>query len=415
MNIRPSILASSIASLFLLAGTSPAVNWNGSVSGDWNTGANWSGGLVPGAGPNPDANIFSIGANIPTISSNLISIPTDIRVGQFDNANGQLNHLAGLAATGSGNWMTVGAGTNSVGVYNLADTTSAGGTLTGFGKGSGSMTVTNSNLWVGGTGNEAGGTGTVNINTTGVLTVGNELHVGANGGNGTLTMDAGTLNGNGEVFVGRNANSTGVMSISGGTIKINNILNVGRDGGAGLVNMAGGSMAVEREVRIGWGTGGNGTVVLSDGAFLGGGIRPSDNNNVSIGSNGGTGTATVTGAGTLLFASGELHIGNNNNSTGSVTVSGGTVSSAGWLGIGRDGSTGSLTINGTGIVSQGAVDLTGDVALELTNFSKPTTATVNLDGGTLLVNRVVNGAGGNSNLFFNGGTLKARLDRGDFM
>lgn len=413
MTIRPAILVRSIASLFLLTGTSPAITWNGSTSGDWNTGTNWDGGTVPG--PGQDANIFSIGGNIPTISADIISIPTDIRVGQFNGANGQLNQTAGLASTGNGNWMTVGAGTGSIGLYNLANVSTTGGTLTGFGLGSGSMTVAGSNLWVGGTGNEAGGTGTVNINTTGSLNVGNELHVGANGGNGTMKMDAGTINSNGEVFVGLGANSTGAIVISGGTVKINSWLNVGRDNGTGSVTMTGGTMNVQRQVRIGWGAGGNGTLNLSGGAILQGGTVPGTTDTVDIGDNGGTGSATISGAGTLLFSTSELHIGNTANATGTMVVSGGTVSSAGWMAVGRLGSTGTLTVSGTGVVSQGAIDLGS--AFELTNNNQPSTATVNLNGGTLLVNRVVNNGGptSNTNLSFDSGTLKARVDSGDFM
>ncbi|RYE00731.1 MAG: hypothetical protein EOP50_03240 [Sphingobacteriales bacterium] len=437
MITRPSILIRSIASLLLLSGASEAANWTGAVSSDWNTGGNWDGGVVPG--PGQDANIFSNGANIPLISADIITTPTDIRVGQFNGANGQLNHTAGRAATGSGNWMSVGTGTGSVGIYNLANTSATGGTLTGYGLGTGSMTVTNSTLWIGGNNNEAGGTGTVNINTSGALTVGNGLNIGSNSGNGTLRMDAGTITGggelhigrgkgtgtfqmsggtltwNGESFVGRDADSNGSMVVNGGTVKLNGILNVGRDNGTGSVTMTGGTMTAEDEVRIGFNAGGNGTLNLSGGAVLSGGVFRSENRNVVIGGNGGTGTGTVTGAGTLLFATSQLFIGNGNGSTGTMTVSGGTMSSPGWMAVGREGSTGTLTISGTGVVSQGSRSLDGNEALELTNAGKPTTATVNLDGGTLLVNRVVNGAGGNTNLYFNGGTLKARVNRGDFL
>ena len=122
-----------------------------------------------------------------------------------------------------------------------------------------------------------------------------------------------------------------------------------------------------------------------------------------IGSNGGSGVGTVAGNGTLLFATGDVYVGNNDNSTGALTVSGGKVATAAWMGVGRDGSTGTLTINGTGTVSQGSGDPNGDVALELTNFGKASTATVNLDGGTLLVNRILNNGGGATNVYLNGG------------
>src|SRR5688572_13202931 len=139
MNTRRSILARSIASLLLMASASEAIDWNGSVNADWNIGANWNGGVVPF--PGQDANINTNGANFPIISADFISIPTDIRVAQFGGGNARLDHTAGFASTGNGNWMSVGSSAGSTGVYNLANTAAVGGTLTGFGLGTGSMRV----------------------------------------------------------------------------------------------------------------------------------------------------------------------------------------------------------------------------------------------------------------------------------
>ncbi len=103
---------------------------------------------------------------------------------------GVLNHSAGTASTAG--WMDVGTD-GGTGTYNLADFAGTGGTLTGLGQGSGSMTV-GGQLYVGGTGyNDNGGNGIVNINTSGTLTVASDIYIGKSG-TGVINMDAGTLN-----------------------------------------------------------------------------------------------------------------------------------------------------------------------------------------------------------------------------
>jgi autotransporter-associated beta strand protein len=94
-------------------------------------------------------------------------------------------------------------------------------------------------------------------------------------------------------------------------------------------------------------------------------------------------------------------------------VSGGTVESGSWFGIGRNGSTGTLTINGTGVVNQGVSD--SGTRIELTNFNKATTATLNLDGGTLTTNGIISGSTGTRAVFLNGGVLKPRIDNDFFL
>src|SRR5206468_5343433 len=86
----------------------------------------------------------------------------------------------------------------------LADTSKTGGTYTGFGTGSGNLSVAG-NLYIGGRYFDANGVGTVNVNTTGSLTAGNLVDVsdGQNGsGNGTLNLDNGTVSSGGEFWTG---------------------------------------------------------------------------------------------------------------------------------------------------------------------------------------------------------------------
>ena len=138
---RPSfILAHSIAALIAVSATSLAVdnNWTGATSTDWNTDSNWSdphgfgSPHVPNNGPghpgDEDAVININTGNIATITATLVVNPRDIKVGIGGGTNGQLNHLAGTASTGGGNWTFVGVD-GGTGLYNLADTTTDGRNL----------------------------------------------------------------------------------------------------------------------------------------------------------------------------------------------------------------------------------------------------------------------------------------------
>jgi hypothetical protein len=141
---RPSfILASSIASVFVFSAFSSTVSaaiWTGAVSGDFNDAANWD---VNPAGQNAYIGILGNQSGpapfTATISANLAFSIIDLQVARTGGP-AILNHTAGSAATGGGNWLDVGTD-GGTGTYNLADTGGTGGTLTGFAQGSGSVTA----------------------------------------------------------------------------------------------------------------------------------------------------------------------------------------------------------------------------------------------------------------------------------
>jgi autotransporter-associated beta strand protein len=132
-----------------------------------------------------------------------------------------------------------------------------------------------------------------------------------------------------------------------------------------------------------------------------------------VGLNSATGTFTMTGG--TYNNGGEIWFGNQNLGNATATISGGTLNVNSWLAVGRDNSNGTLTISGTGVVNQGITD--AGSAFEMTNFGVGGTATVNLNGGSLSVNRILhNGNAAATSIFnFNGGTLKARASDGGFM
>ena len=483
-NLRASQIASIFVTATLLSSSAIAgdVFWDGSTDNNWNNTDNWDAGRVPSKAFNSDNAVINTLTNFPVITADLAEIPNEIKVGTGGGNTGRADHRAGSTVVGNGGWSAIGEfGGN--GTYNLADTSASGGTLTGFGEGSGSYST--QRLYV-----SREGTGEMSVNTSGEVKVFNDMYVG-NGGTGTLNWDAGTLNRNGdggwmvigndggsndgngtfnigggtinaandtivgfnagstgnlnlsggtynaggmwvgrdggsgtwtvagantqlnssgEVYVAGNSGSSGTLEISSGTVALNNWVNVGRDGGNGNLEMTGGSLSVERALRIGFGLGGTGTLTLSGGAQIN---AATVSEVVVIGGDKGSGTASVSGTGTLLKSTGEFYVGNDDDSVGELTVSGGTVESGSWFGIGRNGATGTLTINGSGVVNQGTTDLGS--RLEMTNNNKPTSATINLDGGTLSTNGINSGSNGTLNVFLNGGILKARVNNLTFL
>ena len=247
--IRPSrlILACSIASLLALSsGAMAASDWVGNTSGDFNDLSNWS--FNP---TNQDVYIGISGNNggpspfRATLSSNLAFGIVDLQVAR-GGGPAIFNHTAGIAATGSNNWVDVGtAGGN--GTYNLADTTTTGGTLTGFGLGSGTIRAGggdggNGRLYVGGVDfSNAGGTGVFNVNTTGTVQVDNDLVIGTGGGTGTMNVDAGIITTGGWNFIGKadNGSGNGTLNMSGGTLTNTGRTYVGTDNSTGKIVMSG--------------------------------------------------------------------------------------------------------------------------------------------------------------------------------
>lgn len=350
-----NVLRASIASLLALTASGLGVDnfWTGAINNDWNNPGNWSEGRVPVKvdGNNFDDALINTLTNFPVITGDLAATPRDIIVGRGGATNGRVDQIAGNVSTGSGNYLYVGQD-GGTGTYNLANTAITGPGITGFGAGLGSLNVQQLRV-----GQGTGGNGTMNINTSGTITVANDIFIGQ-GGTGVVKMEFGTINRTGGwTVIGHNAGGNGTFEMSGGTV-----------------------------------TGPDRTIV---------GLAT------------GTGKMTVSG-GTYNVGS-EYWVGNDAGSNGTAIISGGTVNVNTWFAVGRAGSTGSLTISGNAIVNQGMTD--AGSRLELTNFGAGGTATVNFDGGVLTTNGINHNGGGTgvSTFNFNGGVLKARANNGGFM
>ena len=428
--------AGLIAGTTVLGSSALAVDnlWTGAVNTDWNTAGNWSLGRVPNitngqpTGDTFDDAVVNTLTNFPILTASISPHPRDIKVGNAGSTTGRVDHRAGTARTGAGNWMFVGvAGGN--GTWNLANTAGTGGASTGFAQGSGTLNVggptgSGARLYVGGDdGGGDGGTGLLNVHTTGTLSATNDIivgsqngtgvmnldsgtvtsgnvgagawmYIGVNGGNGTLNMNAGSIEVFGRFYTARN-NATGVVNFNGGTITAQGGHFIVAENendtftnpcvgtfhhNAGTVNITSG------EFWVGQRPGANGTYNFASGAI-------NVNNWVAVGRDGGTGAVNMTG-GTLTKAGGsDQRFIVGASGPGTWTQSAGLVNittSQMWLG---ENGNGTYTLSGSG-----EVRTPNDLTLAVNGGG---TGTLNLNGGTLRTSKIT-GGGGSASVNFNG-------------
>lgn len=351
--------------------------WTGATSNDWNTPTNWSLGRVPtNANGQPtgdpfDDAVINILTNFPVITADLAATPRDIVLGSGVGTNGRVDQRAGVAATGSGNWMFVGRDGGS-GTYNLANTASTGGTLTGFAQGAGTLNV-NGRLWVGGfSGTTGGGLGTFNVNTSGTLAIASDLTVGSAGSTGVMNVDAGTITTGGWNFIGKNegtTGATGTLKMSGGTITNNGARTfIGLGNTTGSMVMSGGTynnMTIGADTFFAIGVNNfdnpvtptltmTGGTINSAHAFSIGGMEAFSGNGDANFVGLGKGAATVNGATAVLNSFGEFWVGQGAGSTGELTLNAGKIAVDNWIDIGRFGATGKVTMTGGTLVKSGS-------------------------------------------------------------
>ena len=374
------ICALGLCTSFLAPSTSFGQWDNDNGDQDWDNPINWAGDVFP-SGANAIINIDAPGM-FPIISATPTSgTPSDVIIGDGGGTAGRLDLRAGMAGSGASNWTFVGRGGNT-GTFNIADTSTSGGGITGFGTGSGSYTT--DILWMGGADFNDNGVGVMNINTTGTLssTIGGGggliLAGGWDGGIGdaTVNLENGTVNVAAETWVGRAG--TGVWNQTGGTLNSDSFLVVGREGGGagnytagdGTLNLSGG--VVNAAVVSGFGT------IASFGVSQGevnisGGIY-----NVGTGSGigqivgeRGSGAFNIIGSTGMANILGDLYVG--------LTADGNDETGVGTIGFTADASgIGSISVSGDVNLSSN-----GDfLAVDLSAYTGPYADIILIDGTT---------------------------------
>lgn len=403
-NAFPALAA--FGTLFItLTGPAMAVDnlWTGGTT-DWNNASNWSLGRLP-ANANgattgdtfDDAVVNTASPNIATISANLSVIPRDIVVGSGAETNGTVNHVAGTAATGPGNWMFVGRNAGT-GTYNLADTTTVGAGITGFGQGTGALNA-NGRLYVGGW--NSAGSAVFNVNTSGTLAIAYQLQVGNGSGTGVFNLESGTVTTGTEwVEFGNGAGSHGTFNMTGGSFTKggNDHFSIGTNGGSGTGNISGGSLTVNNEIWVGQAGGSLGILNFSGGTIA-------NNSYVAIGRETGTGNLNMTGGTWTKTGGGSFIVGASG--PGSMIQSGGLVevlSGDTWIGE-LNGSSGNFTLSDT-------------AEFRATYFqvgrNAGSTGTATLMGGTLKVSQIA-GGNGSEFIYFDGTQIIAAANQTNFI
>ena len=246
----------------------------------------------------------------------------------------------------------------------------------------GAFTIASNEMVVGRRSGTATVLGTVNIASSGSMSVNNWTKFGSGGGTGRLNISGGTFTkgGSGNLMLG-DFNGRGEVTQTGG-----------------VVSITGGQLQIGA-----WGANGVGVYDLSSGTLAPAVVA-------TVGSEGGVGTLNVTGGVVRKTGSGDLQAGTGGTGNGTINVSAGLVDvQVGDLAIGANsGGKGTLNLSGSGEVRTSN--------LVLGKAGATTSGTVNLNGGTLRVNQITVGAGAANTAFvFNGGTLAARADQSSFM
>jgi autotransporter-associated beta strand protein len=401
-------LAFSLAlALSPFTGRTADIQWQGGTASYTNT-ADWVGGSVPGSGDNA---INDNGTNnvVQINPGNPNWIVNDFRAGNAGGATGAF--LQNGPNANLNGWFRLGVGSGAIGVFTLD---------------AGTITMNNGgNFNIG-----ESGTGILNING-GTVNDANArfgLADGPSSATGIVNQVSGTVNANGELWVGNNA-GTGFYNFSGGTNNFHNWIAIGRFGGKGTMVMSGGVLTKDGNGNFLVGTG-NGSIGELDQS--GGTINCASQFLVPEGGDGSTlGTYNVSGTAALIVNN-WMAIGRNGG-PGILNLNGGSITKTGDNGNHLDiGAGGSGTINQTngaitnilsdtwlGENSSAVWNLEGGSATLgqlVLCVNSSASGTLNLDGGSLTVSGISSGNGAaSSTLNFNGGTLRASADNSSFL
>ncbi len=354
-------------------------------------------------------------------NATLSIVDGNLHLGYDDNCSTGRWDIVGGAVTVSGSTY-IGQGANNPIEMNVTGgSLTAGAIEIGRGVGAeGTLNVAGGDVWAGTLlMNENTDASSVLKISDGTLTTANSFSLkcsstGASEKN-RVEMTGGTWNMQGDELFFANADNydprkTSLeMTVSGGTIN-GHTIHVGRDGGTGTLNITGGEVTlVNDSEEKGWygafnaGWGAKGTINISDKAKV-------DVTGTMLVPREGEGTLNVSGG--SLSLTGSLQIGDvAGKCTGKVTVSGGEVTVSDTTRIGNgDGNSGTLTVSGGAFTSDKVklgTDGNADVALTL-------------QGGTLTTRQIYVGTttvgdGCTQQVVFDGGTLVAGAARTDFI
>ena len=248
--------------------------------------------------------------------------------------------------------------------------------------------VTSGNLNLAGTGvalnatdlQVAGATGSnATMNLQSGTATANYLVIGKNniGALGVVNMSGGVLNaGSGGIDMGDWNNTSGVFNLSGGTVNCSGWLLMA-DWGTATINQTGGvfNYTYGANAAVGYNAQ-SGTAAIN----VSGGVFTASTSGISLRAVGGGGTLAVSGSGTVNVPNGTVGLAYQNNESGALNVTGGTLNAKSIVlltGAGLTGASANVNVTG-GVVNVGS----GGIYMSATNAAANTWA-INLSSGTL--------------------------------
>jgi autotransporter-associated beta strand protein len=406
-----------------------------------------SGAVIVSHGPGFATDNFQVGNNggIGTlnISGGSLDASRNFRVGN-EGGTGAINITGGSLTIGGTDDMFIGRDrgtgviTQSGGVVDFNHNTYIGNGNNANSNTSGTYNLSAGVLNVkrefviGREGANATHTGTLNMTGGTITKTGDEkMIVGHNNGKGFVVQSGGTISVNNELFVGNeNSGAEGTYTLSGtGALNVANEVIVGRESGTGILNVNGGTITTTGNGNMYVGRrNGTGTLNQTAGTItvikeFGVGTR--DDNKI------GTGTYNLSGTGAITVAN-NIFIGKEQGASGTMTMTGGTMTGSDKLIVGHNQATGSLTQSGGTVTttnevyignensasSIGTYTLSGSANLNVGNEVQVGrdngTGTFNLNGGTVNANKISGGTG-SATVNFNGGLLKAKVDESNLI
>ncbi len=358
-------------------------SWISNVDGDWHDTNHWSLGIAPSSG---QSEILITNTQSKTVS---ITPSTPLNTLTISNLT-----IAGSIGTNKLLLNNAGAGL-PLQIENRFVLKSGGALL-----------VSNSVLRVSGSGNNPIIDGTVTLSSGSVISTNASMIIGDNE-NGSMYLNGGTWQAN-HIVLGGSDTGIGLLNVNGGKLDlpgdVSDII-IGQSGlGKMIVNK--GKVEVADDIFVGFSS--IGEITVSNGLVDVGG-------DISLGVNSGSsGTLTVTGGSVELSKAtngGQLNIGRNFGSRGTVWVTGGSLiltNTSSDIFVGNSG-TGDLTVsNGSlrigGNIDEGIIN-NNQLVIARNSFSQ---GTVTLAGGTMHLSGdfvVANAFGSTGTVWITGGAL----------
>ncbi len=348
MTGRKSGYGAVIVGAMLVCLQTQAIETRFTSAGNWTNAANWNNG-VPGASDLArlqnavTADIDSVevigGLNFrgdTSLGNSIININNggsltsdgtqfsgNNRVGSDGDATLNINNGGSAAFSGTGIFEVGESGGGDTGYVNVYS--------------GGSLTVSQTTQL----GADGSTFGYINVNG-GTATFNNDLHVGNSANaHGTVTLTSGTLNSVGNLRITDNASATGELKVNGGTLNATSSSIQVRDGNGSITQTAGAINA--KDMYVGHLQGSVGTMTMSGGDNVISGLLTLGNQDDGAAANGASGTLNMSGGSMTV---GTLKVGAEASTTGELTLSGkDTYLKASTLSLGDVGLNASSTIN----------------------------------------------------------------------